>query len=114
MEGQQNGRPAEDDTPGAVIAAEMLKNLVLLNQNIERSHKIYSELAASIADLCDYHETYMRAMEILIEQAEEGKSKFSLGDLAKATAEAAAEVMPEEDDGEDEPGEEDPRIRVMR
>jgi hypothetical protein len=56
----------------------------------------------------------MRAMEILIEQAEEGKSKFTLGDLAKATAEAATEVMPEDDEEEDEPGEEDPRIRVVR
>lgn len=102
-----NGRPIDDETPGAVIAAEMLKNLVLLNRNIEKSHQMYEEVARSIADLCDYHETYMRAMEILIEQSEEGKSKFSLADLARATADAAAEVMPEE---EDEPGGEDPLV----
>ena len=113
MPEQPNGRPLDGEQPGAIIAAEMLKNLVLLNQNIERSHKLYSDLAASLADLCDYHETYMRAMEILIEQTEEVKSKSSLGDLAKATAEAAAEVMPEEGE-EDEPGDEDPRIRVVR
>jgi glutamyl-tRNA reductase len=103
------------ETPGAVIAAQMLENLILLNRNIEKSHQIYETLSASIADLCDYHETYMRAMEILIEQAEEGKSKFTLGDLAKATAEAAAEVMPDEDgEEEDEPGDEDPRVRAVR
>jgi glutamyl-tRNA reductase len=109
MPEQPNG-----ETPGAVIAAAMLENLILLNRNIEKSHQLYEKLADSIADLCDYHETYMRAMEILIEQAEEGKSKFTLGDLAKATAEAATEVMPEDDEEEDEPGEEDPRIRVVR
>ncbi len=102
------------ETPGAVIAAQMLENLILLNRNIEKSHQIYETLASSIADLCDYHETYMRAMEMLVEQAEEGKSKFTLGDLAKATAEAASEVMPEDGEEEDEPGEEDPRARIVR
>lgn len=103
------------DQPGAVIAAEMLKNLILLNENIRKSHEMYAQLLASLQDLGDYHETYMRAMEILIEQSEEGKSKFTLADLAKATAEAAAEVMPEgdEEEEEDEPGDEDPRVRLV-
>lgn len=98
------------ETPGAVIAAQMLENLILLNRNIEKSHQIYEKLADALEDLSDYHETYMRAMEILIEQAEEGKSKFSLADLARATAEAAAEVMPEED----EHGGEDPLVEAGR
>jgi glutamyl-tRNA reductase len=102
------------ETPGAVIAAQMLENLILLNRNIEKSHQMYESLAASIADLCDYHETYMRAMEIMIEQSDEGKSKFTLADLARAMSEAAAEVMPEEEAEEDEPGEEDPRVRSVR
>lgn len=102
------------ETPGAVIAAQMLENLILLNKNIEKSHQIYETLAASMADLCDYHETYMRAMEILMEQAEEGKPKFAMGDLVKAMAEAAAEVMPDDGEEEDEPGDEDPRIRAVR
>ena len=106
--------PNGADSVGNVMAAEMLKNLIRLNENIEKSHRVYETLAASLADLCDYHETYMRATEILVDQAEEGKSKFTLGDFAKAVAEAAAEVMPEEGEEDDEPGEEDPRIRAVR
>jgi len=108
-----NGRPIDPESTGQYLAAEMLKNIVRLNENIEKSHKMYAALAEGISDLVDYHESYMRAMEILIEQSEEGKSKFSLGDLARAMAEAAAEVMPD-DDAVDEPGEEDPRVGAER
>ncbi len=105
-----NGRPMDGETAGQHIAAEMLKNIVRLNENIEKSHKIYAALAESVAALVDYHESYMRAMEMLVEQADEGKSKFSLGDLAQAMSEAAAEVMPEDGEEEDEPGPEDPLV----
>jgi len=98
-----NGEP-----PGAIIAAEMLRNIVLLNENIKKSHEIYERLADSLADLADYHETYMRAAEILIEKSDEGKNKFSGKDIVLALAEAAEEVMGEQ---EDEPGEEDPLVR---
>jgi len=104
----------DGESTGQYIAAEMLKNLVRLNENIEKSHKMYAEMSAALSDLGDYHESYMRAMEILIEQSEEGKSKFSLGDLARAMAEAAAEVMPDDGEEEDEPGPEDPRVGVER
>ena len=104
----ENGRPMDGEPPAAIIAAEMLRNLVLLNESIRKSHEIYERLADSLADLADYHETYMRAAEILIETSDEGKSKFSVKDFALALSEAAAEVMGEE---EDEPGEEDPLVR---
>jgi hypothetical protein len=107
-------RPSNGESVGENIAAEMLKNIVRLNDNIEKSHKIYGQLAESVAALADYHESYMRAMEILVEQSDEGKSKFTLGDLAAAMAEAAAEVMPDDGEGEDEPGPEDPRIGAER
>ena len=118
MPEEPNGRPMNDESAGQHIAAEMLKNIVRLNENIEKSHKLYAALAEGISDLADYHETYMRAMEILIEKSEEGKSKFTLADLARATAEAAEEVMPD-DEGEEGPpgeefGEEDPRVRIER
>lgn len=105
-----NGRPLDGEAPGAVIAAEMLKNIVLLNENIRRSHEMYEQLSDQLADLNDYHETYMRAVEILIEKSEEGKNKFSMKDLVEAMAEAAEEIMP----GEDEPGEEDPLVDARR
>lgn len=105
-----NERPVNGETPGAMIAAEMLKNLVMLNANIQKSHEMFAQLSDQLADLNDYHETYMRASEILMEKHEEGKIKFSVKDFVEAMVEAAAEVMPEED--EDEPGEEDPLIRA--
>lgn len=105
-----NGRPMDGDAPGAVIAAEMLKNLVMLNENIQKSHEMYAQLSDQLADLNDYHETYMRAAEILMEKSEEGKSKFSIKDFVEAMAEAAEEIMP----AEDEPGEEDPLVDARR
>lgn len=114
MSDKVNGRPMDGESAGQHIAAEMLKNIVRLNENIEKSHRIYEALAEGISDLVDYHESYMRAMEILIEQSDEGKSKFSLKDLAMAMSEAAAEVMPEGGEEEDEPGPEDPRVGVER
>lgn len=109
-----NGRPMNEETAGQHIAAEMLKNIVRLNENIEKSHRLYEALAEGISDLVDYHESYMRAMEILVEQSDEGKVKFTLADLASAMSEAAAEVMPEGDEEEDEPGPEDPRVGAER
>ena len=105
-----NGRPIDGDAPGAVIAAEMLKNLVLLNENIRKSHEMYEQLSDQIADLNDYHETYMRAAEILMEKSDEGKIKFSVKDFVEAMTEAAEEIMP----SDDEPGGEDPRIEATR
>ncbi len=109
VEPQSNGRPA-DESVGQNLAAEMLKNIIRLNDNIEKSHKAYESIAESLASLTDYHESYMRAMEMLVEASEEGKSKFTLGDLARAVSEAAAEVMPEDGEEEDEPGPEDPLV----
>jgi hypothetical protein len=110
MSENPNGRPMDGEAPGAIIAAEMLKNLVMLNENIRRSHEVYEQLLSALADLSDYHETYMRASEIVIEKAEEGKTKFSVLDFARAMVEAAEEVMP----SEDEPGEEDPLVESRR
>jgi hypothetical protein len=110
MPNNNGGRPFEPEAPGPIIAAEMLKNLVLLNANIEKSHQIYERLADTMADLADYHETYMRAAEIIIEKSEQGRVKFTGADLAKALAEAAEDVMGEGEE-EDEPGEEDPLVR---
>jgi hypothetical protein len=110
MADQPNGRQMDGDSVGGAMAAEMLRNLVLLNENIARSHAMYEQLSASIADLCDYHETYMRAAEILIEKSDEGKNKFSVKDFVEALVEAAEETMP----SDDEPGEEDPLVDARR
>ena len=110
-----NARPMNgDEIPANAMAIEMLKNLVRLNDNIEKSHRIQEAILESLSSLGDYHESYMRAMEMLIEQSDEGKVKFSLADLARAMSEAAAEVMPDDGEEEDEHGPEDPRIAAER
>lgn len=105
-----NSRQNGEESAGQHIAAEMLKNIVLLNENIAKSHAIQASLAESSAALTDYHETYMRAVEILLEQTDEGKTKFTVRQILEAISEAAAEVMPEEEE-EEEPGSEDPLVR---
>ena len=110
MPEQPNGRSMDGEPPAAIIAAEMLKNIVMLNENIRKSHEMYGQLSDQLADLNDYHETYMRAVEILLEKSDEGKIKFSLKDLVEAMSEAAEEVMP----SEDEPGDEDPLLEARR
>lgn len=107
----ENERPTNGEPPGAIIAAEMLRNIVLLNENIKKSHEIYERLADALADLTDYHETYMRATEIMIEKSDQGKAKWTVKEFALALSEAAEEVMGEEEE-EDEPGEEDPLVRL--
>lgn len=103
-------RPANGESVGENIAAEMLKHLVRLNDNIEKSHAMYAAIAESLATLTDYHETWMRATEILVEKSDGGKNKFSIGDFVHAVAEAAEEVMGDAEEEEDEPGPEDPLV----
>ncbi len=114
MEEPEKVRPGNGEPIGESLAAEMLKNLVRLNDNIEKSHAIQANMAESLASLVDYHETWMRAAEMMIESADEGKSKFSTKDLVLALAEAAVEVMGESGEEEDESGPEDPRVSARR
>lgn len=97
--------------PGARLAADMVENLRALNDRIEQSISVQAELRESVDQLVGHCEVFSRTMEILVEQADEGKNKWSLKDFAVAYLEAADEIMPAEDD-EDEPGDEDPRVRV--
>jgi len=102
-----NGRVPDGDV-GGQLATEMVKQLVLLNQNMERQNILNAELQETLDELSGYHEVYGRTMEILHEQR--GKPKLGLSDLAQAYIEAADEIMP----AEDEPGEEDPAVEAGR
>jgi hypothetical protein len=102
-----NEHPNGAESAGAAMAAEMLRNLVILNESMKRGQELQQQIADSLEDLVGYHETYMRAIEILTEQSDEGKNKFSLSDVVKAMAEAADEILGEP---EDEPGSEDPLV----
>lgn len=99
------------EDPGARLAADMVQNLRDLSEKVEQSAAMNAELRDSIDQLVGHCEVFSRTMEILVEQADEGKNKWSLKDFAAAYLEAADEIMPAEED-EDEPGDEDPRVRA--
>lgn len=102
-----NGRP-DDAERGTQLAAELVRQLVIMNQNMEQNREIFLEVRDTLDELAGRHEIFSRAMELLLDQSDEGKLKWSLKDLAAAMVEAADEVMP----AEDEPGDEDPRVEA--
>jgi hypothetical protein len=107
---EPNGKPIDPESTGPLLAAEMLKNLVILNDQLKDGHALHVELKDSVDQLIGHFEVFGRAMEIICEQKEEGKSKFNLSDFAEAYLEAADEIMP----AEDEPGDEDPLVESRR
>ena len=109
--GEQNGKPQEHESVGQVMAADMLKNLVILNEQLQVGHELHGELKDSVDQLIGHFEVFGRAMELICEAKEEGKMKFTLGDFADAYLAAADEIMPED---EDEPGPEDPLVDARR
>lgn len=104
------GKQVDPESVGQHMAAEMLKNMVLLNERLGNGQEISSELVEKVDTLIGHFEVFGRSMEIICEKASDGKSKWSLKDFAEAYLEAADEIMPE-DDGEDEHGPEDPLVR---
>ena len=108
---EANGKPIDPDTAGPQLAAEMVRNLALLNEQMKDGQALHVELKDSVDQLIGHCEVFGRAMEIICDQKEEGKSKFSLSDFAEAYLDAADEIMPADDD---EPGPEDPLVESRR
>ena len=100
--------PPQD--PGTRLAADMVESLRALHDRVAEQTAMSTELREAVDQLTGHFEVFGRAMEIICEKKDEGKSKFSLSDFAEAYVEAADEIMPAEDD--DEPGDEDPRVRT--
>ena len=96
--------------PGARLAADMVESLRALHDRVAEQTAMNTELREAVDQLTAHFEVLGRAMEIICDKKDEGKSKFSLSDFAEAYVEAADEIMPAEDD--DEPGDEDPRVRT--
>jgi len=96
--------------PGARLAADMVESLRALHDRVAEQTAMNTELREAVDQLTAHFEVLGRTMEIICEKKDEGKSKFSLSDFAEAYVEAADEIMPAEDD--DEPGDEDPRVRT--
>lgn len=107
MEPQREGTPTNGESIGQNIAAEMLKNLILLNKRLEDGQVLQERLLEKLDEMVGYHEVYGLMMEIL--QEKRGK-KLGLSDLAEAYLEAADEIMP----ADDEPGGEDPLVERTR
>ncbi len=99
--------------PGAVLAVDMIRSLAILGERIKEATGLNVELKESVDQLIGHFEVFGRAMEIVCEKAEEGKSKWTLKDFAESYVEAADEIMPSEDapEGaeEEEEEEDDPR-----
>src|ERR1700675_2113624 len=94
---EPNGKAQDPETAGPLLAAEMLRNLVILNEGLKDGQALHAELKESVDQLIGHFEVFGRAMELICDAKEEGKSKFTLGDFADAYLEAADEIMPADD-----------------
>lgn len=92
--------PPQD--PGARLAADMVESLRALHDRVAEQTAMNTELREAVDQLTAHFEVLGRAMEIICEKKDEGKSKFSLSDFAEAYVEAADEIMPAEDADEDD------------
>jgi hypothetical protein len=112
-----------DDDPGNVgveLMKELVKNLVLLNRNMELNRDLMLEMRDALQTGIEVQKSlyeaedavagelsvWGRAMEIL-NDIRDSKRNLSFSDLVAAYASADEEMS-----GEDEHGEEDPRVGV--
>lgn len=105
--------PTGDPTPPSraeAIAEAMLENLQIMNQHMEAAAKRQETVGAMLDELIDWFNVLDGTMETLTKNNAEGR-KLSLADFAKAWEMSADETFGEDDD-DDEPGEEDPLVRV--
>lgn len=106
-----NAQAPDGASMGNLLAVDLLKQIVRLNENMERNQELLAGIAESLEGLAGYHEVYQRACEIVVERVEEGsKSKWTMADFADCVVEAADEIMP----ADDEPGDEDPLVENRR
>ena len=109
--GEGNDRPPDGASVGNMLAVDLVKQIVILNESMERNRELFEGIAESLAELAGYHEVFQRACELVVERVEDGsKSKWTIADFADCVVEAADEIMPPDD----EPGDEDPLIEKRR
>ena len=109
--GEGNDKPQDGASVGNLLAVDLLKQIVLLNENMERNRELLEGIAESLEGLAGYHEVFQRACELVVERVEDGsKSKWTVADFADCVVEAADEIMP----ADEEPGDEDPLIEKRR
>ena len=94
--------PIPPHDPGARLAADMVQALRALHDRVAEQTAMNTDLREAVDQLTAHFEVLGRTMEIICEKKDEGKSKFSLSDFAEAYVEAADEIMPAEDDGDED------------
>ena len=106
----QNDKGDHDST-GQMVAVKMVEQLILLNANLEKSVKQQESMAALIDELNDWFAVVDKTFEIADQVG--GTKKITAQEWAHFWSEAADEIFGE-DDGEDEPGPEDPLVGAGR
>lgn len=96
-----NEKPARDSA-GERIAAEMVKNLVIANENAAKTHELLEPVVESLDELNGYFECFNRTMGILSDMKRGSRAKrLSLDDFVTAWATAEEETFPDDDDDGD-------------
>ncbi len=108
----------EGSSSGEKIASEMVKNLVIANENLAESLKVIDQLSGSVDELTGYFECFSNAMHILSDMKRGSKAKrLSLDDFVGAWMVAEEETFPDDDGGgskDDDPDDDDDDPRVPR
>lgn len=110
MPTEHDKTPTDGDEPvGNIMAAQLLENMVMANENSKKTQKLLASVNDKIDELCGYFECFSNAMGVLADIKETKKTKLTSDDFVSAWATAEEETFP--DDGEDdEDGDEDPRV----
>ncbi len=107
----------EGGSPGEIIAAKMVENLVIANENLVASQATMHRLIGSIDELAGYFECFGNAMNILSDMMDGSKTKkLTSGDFVHAWVTAEEETFGGDDSGgskDDDPDDDDdddPRV----
>jgi len=98
-----NGEPAN---LGVELMKDLVKNLVILNENMDVNRTVMLEVRDLLDELNGNFDVLTRAMSILDDVRSGGKKQITLADFAAAYVSADEEVH----DDEDEPDGGDPRV----
>lgn len=108
--GNGNEHP-EATPPGEQIAAEMVKNLVFANENLQEAMKDLEQLGTSVDELTGYFECFGNAMNILSDMKQGSRTKkLSLDDFVDAWIRAEDETFPDDGGGGSKDDDDDPRV----
>lgn len=94
----QDGAPEKIKMTGEQLAAAMVEQLTILNQQIASQIQVISEHNELVDTLCGHFDVLHLAMDMA--KGLKGKQKITIVDFAECWVEAADEILPEEDENE--------------